>query len=63
MCPIQSTVEVPEGGAALAETVQLWLGGARWGWVIWGDMGNIQGENAEVRSNESMDYGLWNVDY
>ena len=26
----------PEGGAALAETVQLWLGGARWGWVIWG---------------------------
>ena len=28
-----------------------------------GYMGNVQGENAEVRSNKSMDYGLWNVDY
>ena len=31
---------------------------ARWGPVGLGHMGNIQGENAEVRSNKSMDYGM-----
>jgi hypothetical protein len=57
MCPIQSTVEVPEGGAALAETVQLWLGGARWGWAIGGIYrGRMQ--KLEVIKVWIMDYGM-----